>query len=160
MQRRELLGTLAALGLAGLAGCGRNEEGWSRRQGPPEPGDYPTATTEPEPIDPGGITVGTATSPGRGFAFRATEYGETEDGFMTVTTTLENTATERRSAVLVYEVTVDGTTYAERRTVRLDPGERVTYEFVFDVTREEYVAADGRSISPRWEPADGADDGS
>ncbi|WP_135820234.1 hypothetical protein [Halostella litorea] len=155
MQRRELLRSLAALGAAGLAGCGRNEEGWSRRQGPPEPGDYPTPTAESTPVDPGGITVGTTPSPGRWFAFRETSYGETEDGYMTVTTTLENTDAERRAAVLVYEITADGTTYARRRTVRLDPGERVTYEFVFDVTRDEYLAADSRSISPRWESVDG-----
>ncbi|WP_121821951.1 hypothetical protein [Halostella salina] len=157
MQRRTLLRTLAALGLAGLAGCGRNEEGWDRRQGPPESGDYPTVTTSRD-LDLGDIGLTTTPNPGKGFAFRGTEYGETEDGYMTVTTTVENVTNEPQSAVLVYEITVDGTIYAERRTVRLDPAEQVTYDLVFDLTRTEYSEADSRSISPRWEPVDGGDE--
>jgi len=154
MQRRTLLRSLAALGLAGLAGCGRNEEGWGRRQGPPESGDYPDVTTA-EDIDLGDIGLTTTPNHGEGFTFRETEYGETEEGYMTVTTTVENTANESRSAVLVYEITVDETTYAQRRTVSLDPGERETYELVFDLTRTEYSEAESRSISPRWEPVEG-----
>ncbi|NHN47730.1 hypothetical protein G9464_08990 [Halostella sp. JP-L12] len=150
MRRRILLRRLSALAIAGLAGCGENRGEWDARQGPPESGEYVTETTTEE-LNLSDVDVGVPDDPGEPFVFVETDYGESDAGDMVVTTTVENTADERRAAVLVYEVTVDGTTYAERETVRLDAGERGTYTFEFDLSRDEYAAAENKGISPRWE---------
>ncbi len=148
MKRRELLRALGVAGVAGLAGCGKNRDEWSAREGPPKSDDYPTAS------ESGNVTLNlTATaSPGDGFTFVATDYGETDDGYLSVTSTVTNETEEPQAAVLVFKVVVDETTYAERETVRLDPGERETYEFVFDIKRSEYLEADSKRIAPHWEP--------
>ena len=152
MRRRTLLRRLSALAIAGLAGCGENRGDWDAREGPPEAGDYPTETTTE--LDLSGVDVGVPDDPGDPFAFVETDFEESDAGDMVVTTTVENATDEPAAAVLVYEVTVDGTTYAERATVRLDGGERDSYVFEFDLSRDEYAAADRKSISPRWEAAD------
>jgi len=152
MQRRELLRALCAASVTAVAGCGRNEEGWEQRQGPPEPGDYPTSTETDLDLDD--IDVVTTSGPGDPFTFVATEYGETDDGYLSVTATIENETERSQAAVLVFEVTVDDATYAERHTVRLDAGGRGTYRFVFDIERSEYRNADSKRIVPRWETVD------
>lgn len=157
MRRRTLIRRLSALAIAGLAGCGENRGDWDARRDPPESGDYPTETTTE--LNLSDIDVGVPDDPGDPFAFVETDFGENDAGDMVVTTTVENTTDESAAAVLVYEVTVDERTYAERATVRLDGGERDTYVFEFDLSRDEYAAADRKSISPRWESVDEGDDG-